>query len=109
MAKATAVKKTAKTTKTVAKKAIPNIDPPKRTARIITDVSDAANATPSFKVGDTVKWSSSAQGSTTTKTGVVVAIIPGGKKSADTVRKQVQKREKTHNSAFGYGGDRDHE
>lgn len=106
MAKATAVKKT---TKTATKKAIPNIDPPKRAARIVTDVSDAANANPGFKVGDSVKWSSSAQGSTTTKTGTVIAVIPGGKKSADTVRKQVQKREKTRNSAFGYGGDRDHE
>lgn len=65
--------------------------------------------TKQFKVGDAVQWTSSAQGSTTSKTGVVVAVIPGGKKSADAVRTQVRQREKTHTSAFGYGNNRDHE
>lgn len=61
-----------------------------------------------FKVGDSVQWTSQAGGSTKTKIGTVVALVPGGRSSAEHVRSEVDRRVRagTHRSAFGGGWDR---
>lgn len=65
--------------------------------------------TRTFKAGDSVQWTSSAQGSTTKKRGRVVAVIPAGRHSAETVRAEIESRRSTHRSNFGFGQGRDHE
>lgn len=129
MAKAT--KTTSKTAvkKAPAKKAAAK--PAKRAERIVVDVSDkparakktalpniavpaarqpASTTAKTFKKGDVVTWGSSAMGSTTTKTGKIIAVIPGGKGSYDKVRDEIRRIQQSHNtSAFGFGSGRDHE
>lgn len=59
-----------------------------------------------FNVGDTVHWTSQAGGSTKTKEGKVVEVIPAGSYADAAVKSRVNKG--THRSAFGHGMNRDH-
>lgn len=58
-----------------------------------------------FNVGDSVTWTSQAGGNTKTKTGKVVAVIPGGPSSGEQAGKEIRSRVRagTHRSAFGGG------
>ena len=64
-----------------------------------------------FKIGSGVTWTSQAGGSTKTKVGTVVAVIPGGPKSAHSAISAINRLAKggIHRSAFGGGWDRPHE
>lgn len=59
-----------------------------------------------FKVGDPVKWSSQAGGSTTKKEGTVIAVIEGGCGSARKAARIMSSFKDTHRSAYGGGSDR---
>lgn len=122
MAKATAVKSPSKSAakkapRTVAVRVVDVSDKPARAKKsklpVIKPPARAAKtraAIAVFKVGDQVKWSSSAMGSTTTKIGAVVAVIPGGKASHDKVRAEVKRLSTSHvTSSFGHGTSRDSE
>jgi hypothetical protein len=65
---------------------------------------------PEIEVGSNVNWRSQASGSQTEKRGVVVAVIAGGRGSADKARSVINrlKRSGTHRSCYGGGSDRDH-
>jgi len=65
----------------------------------------------SFKLGQTVTWTSQAGGHAKTKTGRVVAVIAGGRGSGDRASKYIRdaKRSGTHRSCFGGGWDRNSE
>lgn len=58
-----------------------------------------------FNVGDQVTWTSQAGGSTKTKTGRVVAVIEGGRSSAERADAEIKSRVRagTHRSAYGGG------
>jgi len=59
-----------------------------------------------FKLGDQVKWTSQAAGSTTTKTGEVVVIVPAGK----TPREAMTDEQRRSSLPKRYDGwPRDHE
>lgn len=61
-----------------------------------------------LRVGDNVTWTSQAGGNTKTKTGKVIAVIPGGPSSAEQADKEIRSRQRagTHRSAFGGGWSR---
>lgn len=110
MAKATKTTSKAAAKKAPAKKAAAK--PAKRAESVVVDVSDkpASTTAKTFKKGDTVTWASSANGGTKTKTGVIIAVIPGGKKSHDKVSEEIRRIQQSHNTgAFGFGTGRDHE
>lgn len=61
-----------------------------------------------FKVGQQVRWSSQAGGSTRAKVGRVIMVVPAGVGGAEKANAFIRERElaKTHRSAFGFGWDR---
>lgn len=61
-----------------------------------------------FKVGDTVKWTSSSAGSTKTKRGEIVLVVAPGSASGRKALQYIADRRATHRSAFGGGWERDH-
>ena len=63
-----------------------------------------------FKLGGLVKWSSQAAGSTKTKFGVVVFIVPAGLSQTEALRQFLANKPGNYNTAtLGGGYTRDHE